>query len=125
MNSKKLKLSLIIPCFNESDNLGLLINKLFEIENNFYEIILVNNGSTDDTKPIAEKLISKKSETRSMNVIPPPTFRHESKASECIFAYTLNDDFDSCNCFILKMHHRKSVTSQPCASLRHFASLSR
>ena len=68
MNSKKLKLSLIIPCYNESDSLELLINKLFKIEDNFYEIILVNNGSTDDTKSIVNKLIRKKLKFRLINL---------------------------------------------------------
>ena len=43
MNTKKLNLTLVIPCYNESDNLELLINKISEIDNGFYEIILVNN----------------------------------------------------------------------------------
>ena len=89
-------LSVIVPCFNESDNLGLLINKLFEIENNFYEIILVNNGSTDDTKPIAEKLISKKSKFRLINLKKNIGYGHGimsgvKKSSGDIIAWTHAD----------------------------------
>ena len=68
MNSEELKLSLIIPCYNESDNLDLLINKISQIEDNFYEIILVNNGSTDNTDSTAKDLIRGKPKFRLINI---------------------------------------------------------
>ena len=42
--------SLVIPCFNEIENLKIIINQLndFEDKDNF-ELIIVNNGSTDNT----------------------------------------------------------------------------
>ena len=45
-----MKLSLVIPCFNESKSIKSLVNKCLEF--NAYqdvEIIFVDNGSQDDT----------------------------------------------------------------------------
>jgi glycosyltransferase involved in cell wall biosynthesis len=53
------KLSLIIPCYNESQNLPLLIDRckdLFSIEKNL-QIIIVDNGSTDNTSEVLDDLI--------------------------------------------------------------------
>ena len=44
-----MKLSIVIPCYNESDSLNTLINKCIEIIDKDIEIILVDNGSTDHT----------------------------------------------------------------------------
>lgn len=52
------KISLVIPCFNESENLKLLIDRckeLFRNENSI-EIIIVDNGSNDDTGIILDEL---------------------------------------------------------------------
>jgi len=49
--------SFIIPSFNEAQNLSRLCNKLIKIlkKNNKLEIIIVNNGSTDQTIEILNK----------------------------------------------------------------------
>ena len=60
MIKKDNNLSLIIPCYNEQNNLPLLFKKLLEIELECNEIILVDNGSTDDTSRIIENFIKKK-----------------------------------------------------------------
>lgn len=44
-----IKLSIIIPCFNESDSLKLLLDKCIKCVSEEIEVILVDNGSTDDT----------------------------------------------------------------------------
>ena len=54
MIEKSNNLSLVIPCYNEQDNLPLLFKKLLEIQAKFNEIILVDNGSTDNTSFIIE-----------------------------------------------------------------------
>ena len=58
--------SLIIPCFNEQDNIEKTINKIFDnvISTNQnseseIELILVNDGSTDDTKKIIKQSLDK------------------------------------------------------------------
>ena len=57
MIKKSSNLSLIIPCYNEEDNLPLLFDKLLKIELECYEIILVDNGSTDNTSKKIENFI--------------------------------------------------------------------
>ena len=57
MIKKSSNLSLIIPCFNEQDNLPLLFKRLLKIQTKFNEIILVDNGSTDNTSLIIEDFI--------------------------------------------------------------------
>ena len=55
-----LKMSLIIPCYNESKNLPLLLNRCKEInskEKNI-EIIIVDNGSTDETSTVLDEMAS-------------------------------------------------------------------
>ena len=53
-------LSIIIPCYNESKNLSLLISKCKEISqvNLNIEIIIVDNGSNDDTSIVLDQLTS-------------------------------------------------------------------
>ena len=53
-----MKLSLVIPCFNEAENLPFLIERIGEIffeKNN--EVIFVDNGSYDETPQILPNLI--------------------------------------------------------------------
>jgi len=52
--------SIIIPCYNESKNLPLLISRCKEVANkeNNIEIIIVDNGSNDDTSLVLDKLTS-------------------------------------------------------------------
>ena len=57
MIKKSSNLSLIIPCFNEQDNLPLLFKRLLKIQTKFSEIILVDNGSTDNTSLIIKDFI--------------------------------------------------------------------
>lgn len=48
--------SLVIPCFNEGNNIPLLLERLKVIfKDTQHEIILVNNGSKDNTQEIIEK----------------------------------------------------------------------
>ncbi len=60
MNNRKLKLSLIIPGYNESANLPVLFKsckKLIDSLNHELEIIFVNNGSTDNTHEVLADLL--------------------------------------------------------------------
>ena len=58
-----MKLSLVIPCYNEEENLPQLSKKIDElIKNSFVQIILVDNGSSDGTRGYLNKY-SKKNNT--------------------------------------------------------------
>lgn len=57
--TKLSSLSVFFPCFNEQENVVLMVNKALAIIPSLarkYEIIIVNDGSLDRTKQIAQKL---------------------------------------------------------------------
>ena len=55
-----MKVSLIIPCYNEEKNLPLLFERCKKLSVfNGYEIIIVNNGSTDKSILVINELIKK------------------------------------------------------------------
>ena len=61
---KKMKmphsLSIIIPCYNEHKNISLLLEKIEEeITNDKFELILVDNGSTDQTQEAIKNALDK------------------------------------------------------------------
>jgi glycosyltransferase involved in cell wall biosynthesis len=55
-----MKISLIIPCYNESKNLPPLIERCQQLNSETFEVIIVNNGSTDDTSNVLKSLINSK-----------------------------------------------------------------
>ena len=52
-----MKLSLIIPCYNEAANLPLLLDRCASLKEFDIEVILVDNGSTDNTSDVLQNLI--------------------------------------------------------------------
>ena len=63
------KLSIIIPCYNEAGNIPALVKKLETIQNRGIEIILVDNGSTDDTTAVlSNELIDKETFLKSVSI---------------------------------------------------------
>lgn len=52
-----MKLSLVIPCYNEADNLPLILERCDGYRGMGVEVILVDNGSTDDTPEVMQKLL--------------------------------------------------------------------
>ena len=53
-----MKFSLVIPCYNEGQNLSLLLKRCQElIDQSGCEIIIVNNGSTDNTQAILRDIL--------------------------------------------------------------------
>ncbi|MDN0076835.1 glycosyltransferase family 2 protein [Crenobacter sp. SG2303] len=53
-----MRFSLVIPCYNEADNLPLLLERCKGLANKpRVEVLLVDNGSTDSTKEVLQKLL--------------------------------------------------------------------
>jgi len=64
-----MKLSIIIPCYNESKNIPLLYKRIVETSiNKKCEVILVDNGSTDDSSTILRNIQGKDSTIRIVTV---------------------------------------------------------
>ena len=60
MNNKEI--SIVIPAYNEAENLPFLCDEIKDVLKNItknYEIIIVNDGSTDKTKEVIENLTAK------------------------------------------------------------------
>jgi len=52
-------ISVVVPVFNEKDNVGLLVNRIIaalKTISSSYELILVDDGSSDGTFDVIEKL---------------------------------------------------------------------
>ena len=53
-----MKLSIIIPCYNEAENIPLILKKFAVcITAEDMEVVLVNNGSTDDSQAVLDELL--------------------------------------------------------------------
>lgn len=67
--SEIIKLSIVIPCYNEEKNIPLILEKLENVINrNDVEILLVNNGSTDNSENVMNQLVPNYSFTRVVKV---------------------------------------------------------
>src|SRR3989338_8466712 len=62
-------LSTIVPCYNEAANIPLILERFKQgIGKNEIEVILVNNGSTDDSKTVLTKMLPQYPFARSIDV---------------------------------------------------------
>lgn len=64
-----MKMSIIIPCYNEEKNIPLILEKFKKIiKTEDIEIILVNNGSTDNSSEVLKELLPNYEFARNVNV---------------------------------------------------------
>ncbi len=64
-----MRFSLVIPCYNEAENLPLLLEACKALADKpLVEVILVDNGSTDDTQTVLKKLLPQYKGCRSIHV---------------------------------------------------------
>jgi len=62
---KKFELSVIVPCYNEAGNIPLIINCFKQvITNRDIEVILVDNGSTDNSPQVFKKHLAELNDSR-------------------------------------------------------------
>ena len=55
-----MKLSIIVPCYNEAENIPLILDRFAQvIGSREIELVMVNNGSTDNSSQVLEKLLPK------------------------------------------------------------------
>jgi len=48
-----MELSVVVPCYNEEKNIGSVLNKIRDVVKSEVEIVVVDDGSTDDTARVA------------------------------------------------------------------------
>ncbi len=64
-----MKYSLVIPCYNEAENIPLLLERCkLLLEDSSIEVILVDNGSTDNTQVIFKQLLPQYPRARTVLV---------------------------------------------------------
>jgi glycosyltransferase involved in cell wall biosynthesis len=64
-----MKLTLVIPCYNEAKNLPLLVGRIREsFRRTDVEVVLVDNGSTDDSPQVLKQLLAEEKGIRSLRV---------------------------------------------------------
>jgi len=63
-----MKLSVIVPCYNESKNIPLILDRFKAVIRDDVELVLVNNGSNDDSEEVMDKLLPKYSFARTVKV---------------------------------------------------------
>ena len=69
MNDKRVKFSIIVPCYNEASNIGFLIEAFsFLGKRDDTELIIVDNGSTDATSGAIREIIPKYPFSHSIRV---------------------------------------------------------
>jgi len=64
-----MKLSIVVPCYNEAKNIPLILNRFSEvIKRSDVEVILVDNGSTDDSQDVLNEMLPKFAFARTIKV---------------------------------------------------------
>lgn len=64
-----MKLSIVVPCYNEAENIPLILERFDEvIKTDEVEVILVNNGSTDNSAVVLDELLPNYSFARTVFV---------------------------------------------------------
>lgn len=64
-----MKLSIIVPCYNEAKNIPLILDKFASVINrNDIEVLLVNNGSQDNSQEILDEILPKYPFARDVKV---------------------------------------------------------
>ena len=66
-------LTIVIPCFNEAENIPIILNRFKVVEDKFelkniFKILIVNNGSTDNTNKVLNNEIKKFSFAKALNI---------------------------------------------------------
>lgn len=64
-----MRLSIVVPCYNEAENIPLILKRFEEVVTDDMEVVLVNNGSTDNSADILKKLLPDFKFARLVNVL--------------------------------------------------------
>ena len=61
------KVSIVIPFYNEEEKIDILLSSVLQLQYSDYEVVLINDGSTDSSDLICEKYVKKSSKFRLIN----------------------------------------------------------
>ena len=67
ITKKKYSISVLVPAFNEKETIGETIKAIFDIEYPIKELIVLNDGSIDNTGEIVKNLSKKYSNLKLIN----------------------------------------------------------
>ena len=70
--SGHLSFSLLVPCRNEEDNVFALVESLAALDHPLYEVIFINDNSTDNTRELLLEAIASQSRMRVIEADPLP-----------------------------------------------------
>jgi len=74
---KEKKFSILIPCFNEEALIAFSIKKLLEMNYSNYEVIFINDGSTDNTfEKLTNELKLKKAYLKGVNIYKSKIYKN-------------------------------------------------
>ncbi|MDD5069493.1 MAG: glycosyltransferase family 2 protein [Candidatus Omnitrophica bacterium] len=62
--------SLVIPVYNESENLPIIVSEIDTLKKNYnktFEVIFINDGSTDDSLPVLKNLKQKRDDIKILS----------------------------------------------------------
>ena len=90
---KKIPVSVIVCAKNEADNLSILIPKLLEQDYSHFEIVLINDASSDDTLEVMESFKAKHSNIKIVNVVNNEAFWGNKKYALTLGIKASSHDF--------------------------------
>ena len=111
---KKIPVSVIICAKNEADNLSLLIPKLLDQDYSQFEIVLINDASSDDTLEIMESFKAKYSNIKIVNVVNNEAFWGNKKYALTLGIKAASHDFllfSDADCIPLSNQWIKTMSS--------------
>jgi glycosyltransferase involved in cell wall biosynthesis len=68
---RKIAFSIVLPCYNEAQNLPLILEGYRKVWRESCELVLVNNGSTDNSAQVLGQELAKKENTFARSVLVP------------------------------------------------------
>lgn len=63
-----MKLSIVVPCYNEEENIPLILERFGDVIREGVEVVLVDNGSTDGSAEVLSKLLPRYPFARTVKV---------------------------------------------------------
>ena len=114
-------LSIIIPCYNEKENIKILLDKFISIKDENFELILVNNGSSDSTEKVISRYSRIDHRIRYLNIEENIGYGNGimsgiSKSKNNIISWThadlqtdINDVINSFHNFVIHKNYKQCV----------------